>query len=56
MKFPSNKKYINLSKGYGNNKIKVVTAIFLGLQIEDKCTLNITHKMAVHCYPHNSPK
>jgi hypothetical protein len=36
MKFPSNKKYINLNKGYGNNKIKVVTTIFLGLQIEDR--------------------
>jgi hypothetical protein len=31
-----NKKYINLNRGYGNNKIKVVTTIFLGLQIKDK--------------------
>jgi hypothetical protein len=37
MIFPSNKKkYINLNKRYGTNKIKVVTTIFLCLQIEDK--------------------
>jgi hypothetical protein len=36
MKFPSNKKYNTLNKGYGNNKIKVVTTIFFGLQTEDK--------------------
>ena len=45
-------------KDYGNNKIQVVTAILLGLQIEDKLeksTLNITHETVVRCYPHNSP-
>jgi len=52
--FPVIKKYINLNKGYGNNKIKVVTNTFLGLQIKDKMggggnTLNITHKTAVRC-------
>jgi hypothetical protein len=36
MKFPSNKNYITLNKGNGNNKIKVVTTIFLGLQTKGK--------------------
>jgi hypothetical protein len=35
MKLPaSNRTYVNLNKGYGNNKIKVVGATLLGLQIE----------------------
>jgi hypothetical protein len=44
MKFPTrNKTYKNLNKGYGNNKIKVVTTVFLGLQIEDNLNWTETY-------------